>query len=160
HRGRAVQVTLLADRFGPLARQVARVDDRVIDAFGVVVVAALGAALAQGVLLHVQRAGPVAALAADGRLLDLDAVLAFANRFRLPRMAAKAPFADRPLEALVIGAVVTRRHLPRLARGVPGHRRLQEKAVRLDQIRARVPARADRVLERVFRQHYFLGSAR
>ena len=65
-------------------------------------------------------------------------------------VAVEAADADGPGEPAGRGHVVPRRHAPPAAGGVPRQRRLDEEPVRLGEVRERVPAGADDVLDRVF----------
>src|SRR5262249_10819622 len=87
--GAAAEVTLAAHRLGQVARQAGGVDDRVIDAAAVAL---------HLVAFDVQRAGAVAALAADGRLRDLHAVQAAADGLYHAGMTGQTALAGGPLE--------------------------------------------------------------
>src|SRR5262245_46094224 len=101
----------------------------------------------------------MAALAADGGFGHLHAVQARAHHIRLPRVANQAALADGTIETLLVGIVVSRRHLPALAGRVPRHRRLDEEALGFDGVGARVPARADHILEGIFAENDLLFAA-
>ena len=96
----------------------------------------------------------MAALAADGRLLDVHAMQAAADRLGAPRVADEAALADGPFEPRVLLPVVAGRHAPRLPGGVPGHGRFHQEPLRLDQVGPRVPAGTDDILDGVLAQDH------
>ena len=144
HPGDSLKVTLFANRVAQGGIEPAGVHNR--RPVGVVLIAGLPGP-------HVQIAGTVAALAADGHALeDRRAVAINCVRDRLDRVgvAKQARRLGRPLEQPEVAAV-SRRQVPALLLGVPGDRRLEQAAVTLAEVRERAGARADDVL------HFGLG---
>ena len=133
-------------------RQLAGVDDGQVG-----FAQAGGPTFLPGMELDVQRAGTVAALAADRGLGDLHAMDAPFEGLCLPRVADQAGFADGPVESPVIGVVVARRNAPGFPGRVPGHGRLDEEPIHHGGVGPRVPAGADHVAEGVIREDNFLG---
>ena len=137
--GRRAQVALLADRLGQVARQAGRVDDGEVGR--------RRRASRPSWRCDVQRAGAVAALAADRLLDDVHPLQAPLDRFGPPRVAEQAVLRRRRAGTPAgSGVVVARRHAPRLPGGVPRHRRLDQEAVRLGQVRQRMASRTDDVV--------------
>ncbi|MFO0965703.1 MAG: hypothetical protein U0793_08985 [Gemmataceae bacterium] len=109
-----MQVTLLTHGLREIAGEVHGVDDRAIDF--------LRRDLPLGVPIDVQRAGAMAALAADGGFLDFDAVEAVVDRVGAADVAEQAARADSALKAHVIRPVIAGRHVPGVAAAIPGDR--------------------------------------
>src|ERR1043166_594348 len=118
-RGAGAKMALLTHRLGEFAPQMTRIDNRVIDGRQVV-------RLGVCVMAQVQFARAVTAFAADGRFDDAHAMQAALERLGVSRMAHQATLANRTLEPWMIRHIIARRHAPRLARRVPGDRRLDE----------------------------------
>src|SRR5512145_1159148 len=96
-----------------------------------------------------QRSGPVAPLTTDRPFNNLHLVEGSVEGLRASGVADEATLIDGPLKTHLRRRLVARRHVPRLARLVPGQRRLGEKAVDLHEIAAGVVPRADDVRHRV-----------
>src|SRR5262245_52553161 len=119
-------MTLLADRLGQAARQLARIHNRQIARVRVHRLMLVAGRDVQGT-------GPVAAFAADCRLDDAVPLHALVLSLAAADVAIKARGARRSLEAGVVLLVAGRQSPRRLGRVITD-RRLKNEAVRLDQV--------------------------
>src|SRR5207248_3173143 len=128
-----------ANRVAQLRRQVDGIDDGIVYPFHDVV------ALAR---LHVQLPRPVTALAADGQAPEDRPAIGIAAIFAVVRVidvTEQALGGGRPLETL-LARFESRRQAPQALLAIPGHGRLEEVAVVIDQKGIGSGPRADDVL--------------
>lgn len=132
HMDIPLEMALGTNRFGAIARQVLRVDERGH-------LARHRARCFPGVEFHMDRSRTMAAFAADGGFANLDVKRVVILDLDVPAMTLQTLAGDDSRELPVVGSLVSGRQIPFPRGGIPGDGRLKKK---LPVLRAR-PADSD-----------------